>query len=248
MVFLGGSDTFGRYVERPFPRILEEMTGVTTLNLGMPNGGVDGYLTAPDLLRIASRASVVVVEISGTHGVSNCYYTVHKRRNDRFLRPTVQLRALYPEVDFTEFSFIRHMMGHLRHLCPVRFQTVQAKVQAAWTQRMAELIEAIAAPVILNWVKRQDSAKEEMDETGITDEMVQALRPRAASVVISRPSPKVLAEGCDGLIFPMEEAVSAAHALPSAAHWELAQILRPVLDRTMERPDLRGVSFGEPVH
>ena len=54
IAFLGGTETFGKFVARPFPRIVEEQTGQPALNLGMAHAGPDAYLADDTLLRIAS--------------------------------------------------------------------------------------------------------------------------------------------------------------------------------------------------
>jgi predicted Zn-dependent protease len=66
------------------------------------NAGLDAFLHAPQVLALAGAARVTVVQAMGAQALSNRYYRVHPRRNDRFLGPSPALSALFREVDFTE--------------------------------------------------------------------------------------------------------------------------------------------------
>ncbi|HLQ19378.1 MAG TPA: DUF6473 family protein, partial [Tabrizicola sp.] len=85
VAMLGGSATFGKYVERPYPALVEAALGRPVANLGGLNAGPDFYLTDPAALDVAARAQVAVVQVTGAEALSNPFYTVHSRRNDRFL-------------------------------------------------------------------------------------------------------------------------------------------------------------------
>ncbi len=64
----------------------------------------------------------------GLANLSNTFYSVHPRRNDRFLGATPRLRALYPEMDFTDFAFARHLLHSLSALASRRFSEVTAQL------------------------------------------------------------------------------------------------------------------------
>ena len=110
VVFVGGTQTFGRYVETPFPALVELSSGVPCINFGLQNAGLDVFLHDADVMKIAAGAHVTVVQVLGAHNMSNRYYSVHPRRNDRFIAPSKLLCSIYPEVDFAEFHFTRHLL------------------------------------------------------------------------------------------------------------------------------------------
>src|SRR6056297_2682323 len=105
---LGGTETCGSFVDRPWPALLEQDLGTPCVNLGLPNAGPDVLAGDPGLLRMARRARAVVVQLPCAMNLSNPFYRVHPRRNDRFVAAETPLRDLFPEVDFTEFHFTRH--------------------------------------------------------------------------------------------------------------------------------------------
>lgn len=133
VAFIGGTETYGKFVSRPFAQAVEAATGVACVNLGQPNAGIDVMLGDPGLARIASGAAAVVLQVPCAANLSNPFYKVHSRRNDRFLRAEPPLCALFTEVDFTEFSFTRHMLMHLRNVSPERFGEVRQGLAQAGT-------------------------------------------------------------------------------------------------------------------
>ncbi len=152
---LGGNETYGKFVHEPWPSLLEGMIGRQVVNLGCQGAGPDVFLGDEEVLALASGAAVAILQVPGAINLSNSFYTVHPRRNDRFLRPGPDLRALYPDLDLTEVHFTRHFLRLLRAAGPRRFDTVAEALRAAWTDRMRALLSRVAAPVVLVWLSDQ---------------------------------------------------------------------------------------------
>lgn len=143
VAMLGGAATFGKHVPRPYSDLVELATGVTCVNLGVPGAGPDVYLSDPAVLEVVAGARAAVVQLSGAEAVSNPYYTVHSRRNDRFVAATPALRSLYPEVDFTEIHFTRHLLAVLARIDARRFAVVRSRLQVIWVRRMRALLSRL---------------------------------------------------------------------------------------------------------
>src|SRR5688572_29039032 len=109
VVFLGGCATHGGPLAEPYPALLEAELGEACVNFGIAQASVEAFLLDPVVGRACRDALVTVVEVMGAANLSNRLYTVHPRRNDRFLRASGALRAIYPEVDFAEICFTRHL-------------------------------------------------------------------------------------------------------------------------------------------
>jgi hypothetical protein len=233
VVALGGTETYGRFIPRPWPDLVEGATGWRMVNLGCVHAGPDAWLCDPAALRVVQGARAAVVQLMGAANLSNRHYGVHPRRNDRFVRAHPPLRSLYPEVDFTHFHFTRHLLTTLRQVSPARFAALADDLRAAWVGRMRALIEAAGVPVVLLWVGRTPPpARAEGGEPFLVDAgMIAALRPLAAGYAEAVLSPAAAAQGLDGMAFaPMER--PAAEGLPGpAAHHEIAAALAPLLDR-----------------
>jgi hypothetical protein len=247
-LFLGGTETYGRFVERPFPALIEEATGLRCLNLGLQNAGIDAFLNDPTVMDAAQRARVTVVQVMGAQNLSNRFYAVHPRRNDRFLHASGMLKQLVRDVDFVEFSFNRHMLSTIRRLSVERYQIIQQELREAWLARMRHLLKGIGGRTILLWFS--DHAPQEEGARGdtaglegndglggdplfIDRPMIEALRPLVTAVVEVSASPAALARGTEGMVFDPLDAPVAAGMLGPFAHQEAAEALAPELLRLM---------------
>ena len=192
---LGGTETFGKYVSHPFPDILEEITGVTCVNFGWPNAGIDVFANDRALLDCAGRAQACILQVPCAVNMSNMYYRVHPRRNDRFLQATEALRSLFAEVDYTEFSFTRHLLHHLQDVSADRFSYIRQELALVWVEGMRGLIARIGSPVVLLWlsVRHPDEAVDRpdiwADPALVSREMLEALRGEVLDIVELPPGP-----------------------------------------------------------
>lgn len=233
VAILGGSPTFGRYVAAPYPDLVELATGCAVVNLGVQHGGPDVFLADPAVLDVAARARVAVVQVTGAGALSNPYYSVHGRRNDRFLAARPALLALFPEVDFTEIHFVRHLLIVLERTDANRFALVIRALKANWIARMQELLVHLPPRRILLWLgdtsppERASSLEPGQDPLFVEAGMLKALQPAAGLLVEAMPSAEARAEGIANMRFPETE-VALARGLPGrAVHREIAGLLAP---------------------
>ncbi len=251
-LFLGGTYTYGRFIETPFPALLEAGTGVRCVNFGWQNAGVDAFLNDITVMEIAAKARVTVVQVMGAQNMSNRFYSVHPRRNDRFLNASGVMKQLFRDVDFTEFSFNRHMLSVVRSLSADRYAMIREELKAAWLARMHHLLQTIGGRIILLWFAdhapavSEDAAHgaakrgraEQGDDLGadplfIDRSMIEALRPRVTEVVEVVASRAALEQGTQGMVFSPLEAPAAAGMLGPMAHQEAAVAMQPALLRMM---------------
>jgi hypothetical protein len=227
LAFLGGTETYGKFIANPFPALIEQSLGRTCINLGCVNAGVDVFATDVQVTEMATRADVTVVQLMGAQNMSNRFYTVHPRRNDRFLKPSTLLQAIYREVDFAEFNFNKHMLQHLYRQSPGRFETVVDELRQAWSARMRMLLGQIKGKVVLLWFADHTPdevllAEQEKDPWFVTRGMIEKVRPLATDVIEVVVSPAACAFGTEGMVFNQMEAPAANHLLGPAAHQEAA--------------------------
>jgi Domain of unknown function (DUF6473) len=236
---LGGTETYGKFVPLPFPDLIERRLGLPVANLGCMNAGPDVFLNEDSITKVAARASAVVVQLLGAHNLSNRYYAVHPRRNDRFLGATPLLRSIFPRVDFTEFNFTRHMLMSLQAASADRFEVVAEELRAAWVGRMKTLLARLGPRVILLWVsdiappspaRRVNLA---CNPLLLDSEMISAIRPAAAAYAEAIISAEALSNGIEGMAFAPMEAPAAAGVPGPAAHQEIAELVLPILHRLL---------------
>lgn len=188
-VALGGAATFGRYLPSPWPHLLERISRRMVINLGVPHAGPDAYLSDPCVMRLVIGADLRLIEVPDAINLSNPLYSVHSRRNDRFLRAGNALVRLYPEVDFTEFAFTRHMIGALAEHGQQRFALVARQLQQVWLARMGQLLDLCDGPTVLVWLADRPPPEREVEVPSpaaprlVNRAMLEALRPRTSEIV-----------------------------------------------------------------
>jgi len=235
---LGGTETYGKYLAQPYPALVETAMGLPVVNLGCINAGLDVYLNEPGVMEVAAEAEVTVVQIVGAHNLSNRYYAVHPRRNDRFLHATPLLKSIYRDVDFTEFHFTRHMLTTLRATSAERFDLVAAELRAVWVDRMSQLLGRLPGRGVLLWMADHAPAQGQQaslrsDPVLVDAGMVAAIRPKARAYVEVVSSLQARAQGLAGMSFGPLEAPAAAEMPGAAVHIEVARALTPAVSRLM---------------
>ena len=185
VVFLGGCATHGGPLEAPFPALLEAELGEACVNFGIAQASAEAFLLDPVVERACREVLVTVVEVMGAANLSNRLYTVHPRRNDRFLRPSAALRAIYPDVDFAEICFTRHLLLALHEADAERFDVVREELRIAWAARMGALLERTGPQVLLLWPQAREAGEGPLgaDPVFVTRDMVEELRPLVGGIV-----------------------------------------------------------------
>ena len=90
-IALGGTETYGKYIHTPFPALLEKAIRIPVVNLGLPNAGIDVFLNEAVVLDACNGARATIIQLPGAQNMSNRFYSVHPRRNDRFLQASAQM-------------------------------------------------------------------------------------------------------------------------------------------------------------
>lgn len=238
LAFIGGTETFGKFLEKPLPSLVEKEIKQTCVNFGCVNGGVDAFVNDPTIMSACNDAEVTVVQVMGANYLSNRFYSVHPRRNDRFLRASTVMQAIYNDVDFADFTFTRHMLTTLYEKSPERFDIVLQELREAWVARMKNMLGQIGPRSVLLWFSKEvlDNTSWHLRESGlgadplfINADMIDALRPLVKDVVVVNPSEIAQQQGTKGMYFSQMQAKAAAEMLGVTAHVEASAHLTPVL-------------------
>jgi len=227
---LGGDDTFGRFIEQPFPAMLERNLDQKCINLGGLSSGLDALHSDRTLLDIAGRAKLCILQLPGVLGQSNRFFKVHPTRNDRFLAPTSDLAALYPELDFTEIHYVRHLLTRLRRSVDVRFEVVVRELQQSWLRSMRHLLCRIEAPVLMLWLRHLDGVEnpfgDVMDEPVLIDaNLISELRSQCLGLVEIPVHTCGNSDDLDDLLFGTLQKPIASHLIGPSTHRKIADDL-----------------------
>lgn len=232
---LGGTETYGRFIEKPYPELIEAVTGMQMINFGCVNAGVDVFLNDPEVLAACRKAQATVVQILGAQNMTNRYYAVHPRRNDRFLRASPLMKTIFREIDFTEFNFTRHMLSTLQQESPEKFTILAEELKAAWVARMRLLLARLGSRTVLLWMANgppgtQDAPPRlDADPLLVDRAMIEAISAQANAYVEVVGSVSAQAQGLDGMVLSPYDASAAAGLPGPAMHEEVAKALAPVL-------------------
>jgi hypothetical protein len=224
---LGGTETFGRFIAEPYPALLAAKLDRPVTNMAVAGAGLDVSTGDGAIQAAIKTATAIVLQVTGAQGLGNRLYTVHPRRNDRFVKASDTLRTIYRDVDFTEFHFTRHMLDHLKALSPERFEILRDELQSAWQKRMLRFLENAPAPVHLLWLAQRDPDMPE-PEHGLGEEplfvtraMLEQVAGKAASLSIVTPETDAADLATCGMFFAAGEA-AAARAVPGPRAHEAA--------------------------
>ncbi len=238
IVFLGGNETYGKFIPDPFPDLVEEEVGYGAVNLGIPNAGPEVYLNEPSLLDLAQGAEAVVVQVLGAGNLSNRYYKVHPRRNDRFVGPTPLLKTLYRDVDFTEFTFTRHLLATLFDHSPEKFQTLAEDLRATWFRQMDTLLKRLPPRTVLLWLSDQPPPVKAQglgpDPLLVDADLVASVRPLVRTYVEAVERSDQRGRGLSGMAFARDESAAAARLPGPEVHRDLSRLLSNALEKILE--------------
>ena len=232
---LGGTEAYGRFVERPFADLIEERLGRTTVNFGCINAGLDVFINDAVVMRACRQAALTVIQVVGAQNMSNRYYSVHPRRNDRFLRASRQMTGIWPDIDFADVHFTRHLLNVLQASSPDRYDMLRSELSEAWLARMRSLVRELDGRVVLLWMA--DRAPEEMSnapaEAGplfVNRKMLEALRPEVLDLVEVVAPRRYGPDETEGMVFAEMERPVALSLPGPRMHGLVAEALAPRLD------------------
>ncbi|NQY59190.1 DUF6473 family protein [Cognatishimia sp.] len=230
VAFLGGSETYGKFIQEPFPDLVEQALEMTCVNLGYMNAGIDAFVHEAEMLSLAARAEITVIQLMGAQNMSNRLYRVHPRRNDRFLTASSMMKSVFREVDFTEYNFTRHMLQDIAAQASDRFSFVTGELRTAWSSRMLQLLDALPGKKVLLWFSDHRPPKESQilpgkDPWFVDKGMIDRLRDHVDGIVEVRVTKKALEQGSKGKHFSPVEWSAAQHMFGPMAHAEAAKAL-----------------------
>ncbi|NNL17877.1 MAG: hypothetical protein HKP37_03955 [Boseongicola sp.] len=235
LAVIGGSQTYGKYVEVPFVDALEGQIGEPVVNLGVMQAGLTLIAEDPDILPVAQNARMTVVEVLGAQNMSNRFYSVHPRRNDRFVSASLLLQRAFPAMDFTEFHFTGHLLTELAKGEDAALKRVIAELKTAWISRMELILSAIPGEKILLWMADRPpegatQLRNPLDPHFVDREMLETVSHRTAGIVEVVADDVARSEGLQGKVF-LDHEEQAAEAMPgplfhSRTATALAEVIR----------------------
>lgn len=148
---LGAAQTFGRYVENPFPSQLADILKMPVANLGTAGAGPGFFLRDSMALEAASNAEVCIIQVMSARSLSNRMFQVRPKKNAQLAAVSKALSDLFPHVDFETFSYAHNMLNQIAEEDGEKFIEVERELKTAWVARTRLMLESIQTKKILFW-------------------------------------------------------------------------------------------------
>lgn len=143
---IGAAQTFGRFVERPFPALLGRALDVPCVNAGVPGTGPRFWLQ-PEVLAAVNSAQLVIVQVLAGRSASNSMYTNTGGGHDGIVAATGE------RLRFEAFLARVMASGDAALL-----DRVVAETRADYTATMRQLGESLRVPTVLLWLSYRTPA------------------------------------------------------------------------------------------
>jgi hypothetical protein len=248
VVCLGGAHTLGRFVEYPYPALLQRQLGVPVLNLGHGGGKPEFYLQSPGIIEVINKAKCAVIQVMSARGSPN-----------RFLKPTSHAHNIMSIAEgiaaaknpaFVDAAY-RNL---LRQLEPARLQEAIEETRSNWLAEMERLLGRITVPKVLFWFSVRTPAYvakfNNLDAMLgdypqlVTEEMIGKLKPETDGYIqcvsnVGMPYTLRDAQSHEPVeVFPWQRESSTNNYYPSAEmHAIAADNLLPALRQLMPSID-----------
>jgi hypothetical protein len=141
---LGAAQTYGCYYEHPFPALLANRIGLSSLNLGVGGAGPGFYLQYPALIDTMNRGSFVILQCMAARHETNSRFEADgyvEFVRDRVSGDRVDSGTAWRRIIDEEFE---------------KAADYVAQSRASWLDTTRKLLDAITVPVVFFWFSRRE--------------------------------------------------------------------------------------------
>ncbi len=201
---VGAAQTFGCFVERPYPTLLSDQLGLPVLNLGYGGAGPEFFADQTALHGCLNRSSLVVLQVMSGRSQSNSLYEcggleyVTRHSDGRHMGAQRAIaEAMLPGPPHLAG---KRIPSRLRRLLPDsevavrrRIEPLVNEIREAWVESHRRLLANLTVPVVLFWFSKRstDYAQSYSDVAGVFGQfpqmvntaMIDAIRPLCHSYV-----------------------------------------------------------------
>jgi hypothetical protein len=142
---IGGAHTLGRFVQSPYPALLQKQMGIPVLNLGHGGGKPEFYLQSKGFIEVINKAKCVVIQVMSARGSPN-----------RFLKPTSHAHNMMKLAEgivsdknplFVDAAYRKL----LQQREPQAVREAINETRAHWLAEMGDLLDRISIQKVLFW-------------------------------------------------------------------------------------------------
>ena len=154
--FLGAAQTFGRFVENPFPKIVANSMKLPCLNLGIAGCGPEFYIRQKDLINIINQSKIAVIQVMSGRSVTSPWIQIDPIVNAN-LRPNPSLFSGLPhKYDNGAFRPAYETFSYIyKELDKNQMKEMIEEHRQCWVNRMIQLAKLLTVPKILFYFSRR---------------------------------------------------------------------------------------------
>jgi len=174
---VGAAQTFGCYVEQPFPALLSKSINIPVLNFGVAGAGPSFFIKNNSFLRYINNGRFAVVQVLSGRSVSNSLFKSNGGEMLTRLTDGVTKGAqpMYQDMlDMKDMELIAR---------------ISEETKRAWIEDTIRLLQAIRVPKVLLWLSKREPAYQPgftkvIDFFGafpqlVDEPMLEAVKPHA---------------------------------------------------------------------
>jgi hypothetical protein len=141
---IGAAQTYGRFCERPFPKLLADRIGLKALNLAVGGAGPGFYLQYPSLVDAANRGKFVILQAMAARHDTNSRFEADG--HVEFLKDLIKGDSVDSGTAW-------------RRIVDEDFENAPkyiAETRLSWLEETRRLIDSISVPVIFFWYSSRE--------------------------------------------------------------------------------------------
>jgi hypothetical protein len=181
---VGAAQTFGRFVDYPFPSALGAALDIQVLNLGMSGAGPSFFLERSHLIELINKGRFAIIQMFSARSLSNTYAITGANQGTLILRCEPDQPAQFAEIVYQKL---------LETLSPLDLVRLRVENRMVYISEMKTLLERIKVPkILLYWSTRTPNYREATTDLSaywgafphfVNNDVVHALSPMADEIV-----------------------------------------------------------------
>ena len=147
---IGAAQTFGRFVQEPYPTLLARTLDAQALNLGFSGVGPSFFLGRPKFFDFINNGKFCIVQMLSGRSISNSVFEVSPANQGLSRRKDVNARQN------DRFLLAQHAYEeYLRTASQEELQALREEIRQRYVELMKELLAKIKIPKVLLYFSRR---------------------------------------------------------------------------------------------
>ncbi|MEM0908384.1 MAG: DUF6473 family protein [Pseudomonadota bacterium] len=149
--FIGAAQTYGRYVAKPFPELIEERLDIPCFNLGTGGAGPAQFINDTEVLRAINASELCVIQVMSGRSVNSRYFSIRAVRNAQVKDISPAILSGCPELKDRQITFAHDLLHLVSLENPTLYNAVVEDLRYRWVETYKRLLSVITTQKLLFW-------------------------------------------------------------------------------------------------